>query len=328
MILFDSGARDAFYDFLEQEFATEILTFYEEVETLKLLATNSSDPGAETKFFQGFDEVIQRFICKGAKEEINVPAEIKDDLLKLYTTRKNKKNNTDILIKLSNAQKEIVGMVVEQLDRFESSNVFKAFLVYPPITPTSSGDSTSKKKIPHAVTVSRKQNKSRIGKFLSLENQANIGLQAKESVLIIEGTPILAKLLVRYLQPRYDVSLATSATEATEHLLRSKFDTLLISLDKVGDVNGFDILKSYFATTTYIGELRRCKGDVYQVNKDKAPKMTIVGMAPEKHLKLEMHAVSMGVDAVLHLPFSVDDFRNAKGEKRRLMSQINHIIAD
>lgn len=334
MILFDDHARDALHNFLRQEFSTENLVFYEAVENLKYIA-ECADSDDFFLFFDAFDVIMHRFIRKGAHDEINIPQAIKDELLKVDVHR----IKSESLHDMRKAQKEIIDMIAGCLPRFEESEQFQEYLAYtPPRTMPMALTSSKETNNTLFTAVSEKQRAPKllvpgfhpVGIARTIDQLQSNGelipttlmVRQPQKVLIVEHNSMIGKLLVRYLQPRYDVTLALTGGEALERLLvaHHDFETVLISIEDLGDRTGIDVIASYLQMNSYLGQLRRKKTDVSR------HKTTIIGMANERHHKLKVKALSTGFDTVLLKPFSLDDFRNAKGERHRVMSRINHFV--
>lgn len=316
MILFDSEAREALHEFLQKEFALENLIFYESVEGIKMLA-DQADPENSVRFFDAFDVIMHRFIRKNANEEINIPQQLKDDLLAIH--KKPHKSAPQCLRAIMKAQKEIVEMIAGCLPRFEVSEQFKDYLDYS--SRKSQDHQAHQKHHQHPFHTAGIAHNIKHIHSLDICMPPNIMVHQKEKVLIVEHNSMVGKLLVRFLQPRYEVTLATTGGAALELLLVDHhYDTVLISIEQLEDRSGIDVIVSYLQMNSYLGQLRRNKADAT------GHKTTIIGMANERHHKTEVQALASGFDSVIIKPFSLDDFRNAKGERHRVISRIHHFL--
>lgn len=304
MLLLDGDARARLSEFLRMEFAEENLLFHEALEALK--ACESCAWGA------GLDALVGRFVVKGCEQEVNLSDAVRMELLELSAGPSARREA--VLPSLLRAQREVLGVLAGELVRFETSEPFAAYLNSAPARSPVLGSSTSMKERSRAAPVPIGRRRAVVNKAIAktVSHDPFASVPVRERVLVAEGCAMLGKLLGRMLSDRYEVVVVGSAEEATAQLLGASFAAVLVSTGSLGSRTGLDVVRAFLEMRAYVRETSE-------------ERVVVLGMAAERSLWLERQASALGVHAILQLPFSIDEFRRAKGERRRLYSRIQHI---
>jgi CheY-like chemotaxis protein len=144
--------------------------------------------------------------------------------------------------------------------------------------------------------------------------------QRHDDVLIVESHPLVAKLLVRMLQPYFkSATIAINTHEAATLVEQSRFQIVIISMEP-GSRRGFELVERY-TTDTFTnlvnGSLKARRASISDAMIGRASPTIMLGMTTARgtafdHLLREAQAV--GFRTVLKLPFSIAELIAAAGD--------------
>lgn len=120
-------------------------------------------------------------------------------------------------------------------------------------------------------------------------------------ILLVEDESALQLTIKAYLEPTYQVTTATTATQAREHLQNAHFKIVLVDLG-LPDANGLSIIELLLA---------------------EYPKTTVLALTGDKSSATVKKAIDLGVDDYLVKPVSAMQLRDRieKAALRRTISE-------
>jgi CheY-like chemotaxis protein len=315
MIAFYPEAQQAFVKFLTEGYASTSMDFYNAVEALRSASAAMPD--------QDFSDECVNLCNYGYYSDFDLPPATKQHLIEAYKVDESVPIPRLQLLELfSTCQKLIVQSFTTMLPKFERSKQFAEYLF---VTPQQGmGRIFGPDEHIDAKLLSAQKSRGKINHKGSNEDyHATTPKAQREEVLVVEKVSIIAKILVRALQYKYNVSLAITGREALEVLLQKRFDVVLISLE-LDDRDGIDVMKSFYQMDSYIQQLKGAKHSSEPVSEKFVRPMTLVlGMTSDKTSQVIRLALKEGFSEVLIKPFSLADFKKAKGERQRLMSLLH-----
>ena len=310
MILFNSDAKEAFLSFLREEYSTTNIDFFSGVEDLK-----SQLPHLAPSDFMSKAKPLLNY---GYFSELEVEPVMKARMVELFKV--DDTHQEPIMALLTEIQNSVLLKLRLILPKFERSRTFAEYLHYSCSSfknePIETALLDKQKRMRKRSNSEKKAQEEPVGRHFS-------GLVRKD-VLVVENVSMVAKIIVRTLQPRYNVVLAVTGREALEVLFSKRFDAVLISLE-LNDKEGIDVMRSFYQMESYLQQLK--KRSIPERGANSHPSPTIVmGMTAEKSVDKARAAIKEGFSEVLIKPFGLAEFRKAKGERRRLMSTIGHLL--
>ena len=311
MIMFNPEAKEAFLTFLREEYSTTNIEFFNGVDDLHSQYAQLAPPD--------FMRHAKLLLNYGYFSDFEVEPVIKAQMVELFKVEDDF-NEEAVMAFLKEIQNCVLHKLRSILPKFERSRTFAGYLHYTDSSfknePIEAALLEKQKRMKKRSDVTKKAQEEPVGRNFS-------GLIRKD-VLVVENVSVVAKIIVRTLQPRYNVVLAVTGREALEVLLTKRFDSVLISLE-LNDKEGIDVMRSFYQMETYLQQLK--KRSISDRGPNSQPSLTLViGMTADKNVEKARAAIKEGFSEVLIKPFGLPEFRKAKGERQRLMSAIGHLL--
>ena len=311
MIMFNPEAKEAFLTFLREEYSTTNIDFFNGVEDL-----NANQIQLSPSEFMRQAKVLLNY---GYFSDFEVEPAMKAQMVELFKVDEDFHQEA-VMAFLKKIQNCILHKLKSILPKFERSRTFAGYLHYTHSSfknePIETALLEKQKRMKKRSDSARKAQEEPLGRNFS-------GLMRKD-VLVVENVSVVAKIIVRTLQPRYNVVLAVTGREALEVLLTKRFDAVLISLE-LNDKEGIDVMRSYYQMESYLKQLK--KRSLADRGPHSQPSLTLViGMTADKSVENARAAIKEGFSEVLIKPFGLAEFRKAKGERQRLLSAIGHLL--
>lgn len=284
IVLSDERSRGAFYKWVKVNYSLCNIEFFEEVENLRI--ANVDKETTDDEFCKLSGPIFQKAYYDG----LDVSRDLKNELKRMFKL-KTKIGRDKILARFSEAQVEIMQGMDDVLIRFERSKEFNEYIKYSstPVDPAQ----------PLAKRISERR------KSFGDSLRASFTPSTME-VLIIEGTPIVAKILLCNFQAmRFKVFHAVNAKEAKEALLTTHFDLILLSLDTLGTQDSIEVYQSY---------CEKCAG----LELDPG---AVVGSLSDPSSDKGPAALDLGMKAVLIKPFTVAEFIRVARQRNSVSSK-------
>lgn len=311
MILFIPLAKEAFLSFLREEYSTANIDFFSGVEYLQARRDDISP--------SDFTKQAKLHLNYGYFSDFDVDPLLKAKMVELYKVEEEYDRETVISF-LSDIQACVIQSLKSILPKFERSKTFAEYLHYS--CSSFKGESIEMSLLEKQKRMKRRSNSTK--KALEEPTNRTFSGLARKDVLVVENVSIVAKIIVRMLQPRYNVVLAVTGREALEILLSKRFDALLVSLE-LHDKEGIDVMRSYHQMDSYIQQLKQRSISDRGLSSPQMPTQ-VLGMTSEKDVEKARSFIKEGFSEILIKPFGLSEFRKAKGERQRLMSAIGHLL--
>ena len=280
MITFDKSSRNAFYKYLENNYSTSNIQYFEGVEKLREQLKEQDIVDNE------FRVLVIPLLQMSVLADLHVNPTLKDEMRALLRSKLQSKVlltrfDRELIVKsLESAQEDIIASMGNILQKFERSKEFNDYVQY---------QSKNSDRMPIPQNTKHRSN--------SHENSISRSLRGfkNEEILIIENSSLISKILICSLQQTFRKVLhAINEKEAVDALSDRVFDIVLFSLD-IGDEAGFRIYTMY---------KERC--DEVGMQADKFIGMTSDPQSPA----ISTHS-EKGFRRILVRPFDHHDFMSA-----------------
>ena len=287
MIMFDKSSRNAFYKYLENNYSTNNIQYFEGVQKLK--EQLKEQELVDNEFRLSVTPLLQMstFI------DLHVNPTLKEEMKQLLRNKLQSKilltryDREMILKKLEDAQEDIITSMGNILQKFERSKEFNDYVQY---------QSKNSDRMPIPQNTKHRSNSHENSISRSLRGYKN------EEVLIVENSSLISKILICSLQQTFRKVLhAINEKEAAEALSDRVFDIVLFSLD-LGDEAGFRIYELY---------KERCDEVGMQADK-------FIGMTSDPQSPANATYIQRGYRKILLRPFDHHDFMSAIKRTTRL----------
>ena len=280
MIMFDKSSRNAFYKYLEKNYSTNNIQYFEGVERLK------EQLKVEDMIENEFRLLVIPLLQMSTFVDLHVNDTLKSEMKRiLYDKLQSKvlltRFDREMIVKnLEDAQEDIITSMGNIIQKFERSKEFNDYIQY-------QSKNSDRMPIPQ-------NTKHRSG---SHENSISRSLRGfkNEEILIVENSSLISKILICSLQQTFRKVLhAINEKEAMDALSDRVFDIVLFSLD-VGDEAGLRIYALY---------KERCDEVGMQADK-------FIGMTSDPQSPAITTHVQQGYRKILVRPFDHHDFMSA-----------------
>jgi CheY-like chemotaxis protein len=285
MILFDSISRHAFITYIEQNYSTVNLEFYDGVSRFKTMIETHQDMD-DIEFFAHSAMLLQLALVPRLKVHMS----LKTDLQTLYRLSNNA-TRQEVMLCLDEAQADIIASMDKLLLNFETSPQFADFIHYSSVAMSMKSNfsvSGTRRRKSKSANPAVRGSADHADAFSSL--RLSFSGRSRE-ILIVENVPIVAKILICNLQKSFRrVIHAFNSKQALEFLSQRAFDVVLYSVD-VAMEDSLDVIVKY---------KERCEES--HIKPDK-----FVGMVSDPQSPLISDAMSLGFRKVLVKPFNEHD---------------------
>ena len=313
-ILFDSLARNTFFEYLDEGEGSHYITLYLDIVNCKLIDETHFKGEQENLDF--FDKLLS--ILNENLRCLNELADAKEDVLFLLKkgTQISRAEATESLVKIERC---ILNHVKPWFPYFERSKIFAEYRNYIPssLFPTKLEPVTKVRRRGHSLT-----------KYL--EDKFNItpgaNFYADQDVLILERGSITSKILIRTLQPYFKgVTHVHTPLEAAEALNQKVFHVLLLSVEP-DYLPGVEVAGTYLkACQSYSfedGGLQNLCVDGEKFRFDRlingnTPQLrppVVLGMTVSRDADFKQEICNKGFKTVLSRPFTIGELLTAKGD--------------